>query len=270
VYESTSLATPDSFSGGRALRAAMGRAGPLVACFLSSASAAHAEVIATAGFDAVIVDCQHGQVADGDLVALIRILDRDAVPAIVRVARGTPELIGRALDAGAAGVIVPMVSSVDEARAAVAATRYPPQGERSFGPLRAGLRRDYSVDDENRDVVLAVMIETGAGLDAVDEIAALDGVDALFTGPADLGLSLGHPATLAPDAGSPHEAAIVAVAAAARGAGRAAWIAGTSVASLNRWRAHGYDLVTVGSDIGMLVAASRAAAAEARQIATSA
>jgi 4-hydroxy-2-oxoheptanedioate aldolase len=130
----------------------------LVACFLSSASAAHAEVIATAGFDAVVIDCQHGQVSDADLVHLVRILERDRIPVIVRVARNTPELIGRALDAGASGIIVPLVESIAEASAAVAATRYPPAGRRSFGPLRAAARGARSTDEANADVVLALMI----------------------------------------------------------------------------------------------------------------
>lgn len=236
----------------------------LVACFLSSASAAHAEVIATAGFDAVVIDCQHGQVADTDLVHLVRLLERDGVPAIVRVARNSAELVGRALDAGAAGVIVPLVESVAEAEAAVAATRYPPLGRRSFGPLRSAARGARSTDEANRDVVLALMIETVAGQTAASDIARVPGVDALFVGPVDLALSNGWSPTLDPAAGSAHEAAVVALAQIASDAGIGAWISGGSAASLARWEAHGYRLVGVGSDLSLLAAAARTAAGARR------
>ena len=260
MYEMTDTTAPGSFDGPGALRAAMGRGTGLVACFLSTGSPTHAETIATAGFDAVIVDAQHGLVGDPDLAPLMRILERDRVPAIVRVARNAPDLIGRALDAGAAGVIVPMIDTTADARAAVAATRYPPLGSRSFGALRSSLRGAASTAQQNADVVLAVMIETAAALASVDDIVAVDGVDAVFTGPADLALALGSAPTLDPAPGSEHEAAITAIAAAARAAGRAAWIAGGSPAAWTRWSEAGYDLVSVASDIGLLRTASRAAA----------
>jgi 4-hydroxy-2-oxoheptanedioate aldolase len=236
----------------------------LVACFLSSASAAHAEVIATAGFDAVVLDCQHGQLSDADLVPLIRLLERDAVPVVVRVARNAPDLIGRALDAGAAGVIVPLVESVEEAQAAVAATRYPPLGRRSFGPLRAAARGVRSPDEANADVVLAVMIETADGRAAASEIVRVPGVDAVFVGPADLALSNGWTPTLDPAPGSEHERAVTEIAQTAREAGVGAWIAGASPASAQRWGGVGFRFVTVGSDLGLLAAASRTAAGARR------
>lgn len=260
MYDISPPAAEGPATGARTLREAMARGRSLAACFLSTASAANAEVIATAGFDVVIIDCQHGQVGDSDLTDLIRILERDAVPAVVRVARNTPYLIGRALDAGAAGVIVPLVNSAVEARDAADAGRYPPLGSRSFGPLRAALRRSYSVGEENADIVLAIMVETAEALESIDRIAEVAGVDALFTGPADLGLSLGVPPTMLPAEGSAHEQAIVDIATAAHRAGRAAWVAGTSPEAWERWSAAGYDLVSVGSDVSLLAGASRAAA----------
>lgn len=236
----------------------------LVACFLSSASAAHAEVIATAGFDAVVIDCQHGQVSDADLAHLVRLFERDRIAVVVRVARNAPELIGRALDAGASGIIVPLVESVAEASAAVAATRYPPLGRRSFGPLRGAARGAQPTDEANADVVLALMIETVAGHTVAGDIAQVPGVDALFVGPADLALSAGWSLTLDPVPGSEHENAIAALARVAREAGVAAWIAGASPAAHARWGALGYRLVTVGSDLSLLAAAARTAAGTGR------
>lgn len=232
----------------------------LRACFLSSASAANAEVIAAAGFDAVLVDCQHGQVSDRDLVDLVRTLESAGVAVLVRVARNAPELIGRALDAGADGVVVPLVESADQAREAVAATRYPPTGARSFGPLRSAALGATDPATADADIVLAVMIETIAGRDHAHEIAAVPGVDAVLVGPVDLALSAGWAPTLDPPSGSDHEGAVIAIADDVLGAGAAVWIAGASVAAWSRWRHHGFGLVTVGSDLSLLAGAARAAA----------
>lgn len=264
MYDGASTATSDMSTGAAILRQAMGGGRALAACFLSTGSTLHAEVIATAGFDAVIVDGQHGLVSDHELAPLIRTLERDGVPAIVRVARNAPELIGRGLDAGAAGVIVPMVDTVEDAYAAVAAARYPPQGSRSYGALRASLRGSHSTEQENAELVLAIMVETAPALAAVDDLLAVPGVDAVFTGPADLALSLGLPPTLSPEPGSEHEQAILRIAQAARAARTAAWIAGGSTPAWRRWAEAGYGLVSVASDVGLLRGASRAAAREAR------
>src|SRR5581483_887661 len=148
------------------------------------------EEFACAGYDYVGFDVQHGYFDDADVALMLRRLEHVPIATAVRLASPDPAPIGRVLDAGADAVIVAMVESADQAAAAVDATRYPPAGVRSFGPLRASLGRDPS-ELESR-VSVFPMIETARGLDALDEIAAVSGIAGLYVGPADLAISLGH------------------------------------------------------------------------------
>lgn len=164
-----------------------------VGSWCSLPSPAAVEAVAQAGFDWVIVDWQHGHFGDDQLGTLILVAAHAGAVPLVRVPLNDPWLIQKALDLGAYGVIVPLVNSSADAERAASATRYPPRGTRSFGPIRASRAIGWEPEIANREVVCIVQIETRAGLDAVEEIAAVDGVDALFVGPADLALSLGLP-----------------------------------------------------------------------------
>jgi len=151
-----------------------------------------AELLARSGFDWICFDLQHGLMDYGDLTRLLPAVAGQPVTPIVRVASNQPEQIGKALDVGAQGIIVPMVNSVEEARAAVDACRYPPQGNRSCGPMRPLLLEGMSyLAEANSQIACLAMIETRAGLEAVNEIAALEGIDGLFVGPVDLCFGLG-------------------------------------------------------------------------------
>jgi len=148
-----------------------------------------AELLVSAGFDWLCIDCQHGLITDRDMVSMLQAVGSTATT-FVRVAWNKPELIMRALDAGADGVIVPMVNSAAEAGAAAGACRYPPAGYRSWGPTRAALKvRDFTPESANKRVMCAVMIETLEGAEHSDEILSVEGVDAVWVGPWDLSLS---------------------------------------------------------------------------------
>ena len=151
-----------------------------------------AEVTSRVGFDYVCIDMQHGLIDYDTAVNMIRGIDLGTSVPIVRVAWNDPAAIGRVLDAGAMGVIVPMINSADDAAAAVAAARYAPAGERSFGAIRAEIRDgdDYFATANNRISVIPI-IETAAALEAIDEILAVDGVDAVYVGIYDLSIALG-------------------------------------------------------------------------------
>lgn len=155
-------------------------------CFASSASPLIAEIMAASGVDFVVVDLQHGEPTAADLPGLLRAIELGGARALVRVPWCEPSAIMRALDAGADGVIVPMVEDADQAGVAARATRYP---GRSYGPTR----RARTVDEANATVRCYPMIETPRALDNLDAIAAVEGVDGLFVGPVDLGLGLGIP-----------------------------------------------------------------------------
>ena len=147
------------------------------------------EEFARAGYDYVGFDIQHGYLDDADVALLLRRLEHVPIATAVRVASAAAAPIGRVLDAGADAVIVAMVETAEQAAAAVAATRYAPAGVRSYGPLRASLGADPA--EHEARVGVFVMIESGAGLSALDEICAVDGVTGVYVGPADLAISLG-------------------------------------------------------------------------------
>ena len=143
-------------------------------------------------YDWVGIDLQHGLWGHDRMVGALQVIDGFGLPSIVRVNGADRWEIGRVLDAGADGVIVPMVDSRAEAEEAVAACRYPPLGRRSFGPVRAALgRRDWSTDRANEETLCVIMIETRGGLTDLDAILAVPGVDAILVGGVDLSLTHG-------------------------------------------------------------------------------
>ena len=150
-----------------------------------------AEVMAAAGFDWILVDRQHGLIGESELFDMLRALTISGTPTFVRVSQADHGEIGRALDGGAHGVVVPQIGSVEEAQLVARACRYAPAGARSIGPTRAKLYDRADPRAADASVLCLPMIESRAGLDAVEAIAAVEGVDGLFVGPADLALDLG-------------------------------------------------------------------------------
>ncbi len=164
----------------------------VVGVWLSLPDSLTAEMVGQAGFDYACIDTQHGVVDYQVAVTMLQALDLGSSTPLVRVPWNEPGIIAKMLDAGAQGIIIPMVNSPQEAMAAVSACRYPPEGARSFGPLRVGLRNPgYGPPDANDAIAVIPMIETVAALDALDEILAVPGIDAVYVGPADLSISLG-------------------------------------------------------------------------------
>lgn len=208
----------------------------------------------------LVLDAQHGTWSDADLLATLPVLD-SPVPVLVRVADDRASGIGRALDAGADGVVVPMVGSAEQAAAVVRACRYPPEGVRSWGPAAPLVARPApGAVAANRAVRCAVMVETADALAAVGAIAAVPGLDMVFVGPFDLALALGRDVDdlLGDDApGAP----LPTVVAACRAAGvRAGAFAGDR-ARAGRLAALGFTDVVVATDTGLLLAGARDAVA---------
>lgn len=161
----------------------------LLGAWSTVAAPALVATIARSGVHWICLDAQHGEYDDR---SLLDVCSRGiGVPLLVRVVSNDPARIGWALDVGASGVIVPTVENEDDAAKAATACRYPPDGTRSWGPLSTSYGDGDATDRPSRGVCCSVMIETAAGLDAVDRIARVDGVDELFVGPFDLALSLG-------------------------------------------------------------------------------
>ncbi|WP_224388026.1 HpcH/HpaI aldolase/citrate lyase family protein [Pseudonocardia sp. ICBG1293] len=161
--------------------------GDAVGGWLQLPSPAVAEIAGSVGFDLVCVDTQHGLIGDDTVLGMLQALSATGTPSLVRVPGHGAEAVGRALDRGADGVIVPLVDTAEQAAAAVAACRYPPDGVRSFGPVRPSWR--------GGDVFAAprtvVMVETVAAVANLAAIVAVDGLSAVFVGPSDLALAHG-------------------------------------------------------------------------------
>lgn len=158
--------------------------------WITGPTASGPEEFARAGYDYVGFDTQHGYLDDADVANMLRRLEHVPIATAVRLPTAAGAPIGRVLDAGADAVIIAMVENAQQAAAAVAATRYPPAGVRSFGPLRPDLGHDPATLAD-RAAVFA-MIETVAGVDNLDEICAVDGLSGIYVGPADLAISMGH------------------------------------------------------------------------------
>jgi 4-hydroxy-2-oxoheptanedioate aldolase len=221
---------------------------PVISFLLTLPSTVSAEKVAGIGFDFLWVDLQHGQLDYRDALAVITAINAQGGIAFVRPPSNEPGLIGRLLDAGARGIIVPMVNDADEARAAVAACRYAPLGQRSYGPLYIG--PDPTV--VNNDISCVVMIETTEGLANADSIARVEGLDAIMAGPSDLAISVG----LRPGAadGAPEfETTLTRIRDAAAAAGIGAGMP-CAPASVGQRFAEGYSLFNVGGDLGEIVA----------------
>ena len=184
------------------IREAWAAGRPALGAWLMIPSAFSAEIIAHAGFDWVCVDMQHGVIDYAQMVTMLQAVSSTDVTPLVRVPWNEPGIIGKSLDAGARGVIIPMVNTRADAERAVQACRYAPVGARSYGPLRANYYAGFDYfAHANDDVLCIVMIETRDAVARVDEILSVPGIDAVYVGPADLSVTLGLPP--APD----HDAA---------------------------------------------------------------
>lgn len=229
---------------------------PAYGAWISIPSPLVAEALAVAGFDYVCIDCQHGFAGADGLWPLLQAVAHADVTPLVRVPSHDPAFVGRALDAGAAGVIVPLVERADTAAALAAACRYAPDGTRSYGGGRAAVVGGRRPAEVNADVLCLVMVETAAGLAAADAIAATPGIDGIYVGPSDLALSLGlDPAEMMTDAR--HLDAVATVQAACARAGVIAAIHTAGPADALARVAAGFTMCTTTTDFGLLRAGAR-------------
>jgi len=249
---------------GGALRRRLAGGDTTVGTFVGMASATATEVCAAAGADWVLIDLEHGAGSEDVIRDSVLAAASYGVPAIVRVESGARIRIGRVLDHGAAGVMVPRLDKPDEVTAILAHLRYPPHGDRGVATYnrscRWGLERS-PLTDPARNALGVIQIETLAALDAVDEIAALDGADVLFIGPLDLSFALGVPLQF----DSPEFlAATDRVLGAAAAHGKTAGILAANAALATRYVERGFRFLAIGSDSTMLAAALRDAFTAAR------
>jgi len=216
-----------------------------------------AETMAHQGWDTLTIDLQHGVVDYQAMVGMLQAISTTATTPLVRVPWLEPGILMKTLDAGAYGVICPMVNTADDAAKLVAWTSYAPRGTRSFGPIRALLYAgaDYP-QHADRTIVRFAMIETAQALDNLDAILSVEGLDAVYVGPGDLSLSLGCKPSF-DDVEPPVQQAIDHILDRARAHGLVAGIHnGTPEAALARI-AKGFRFVTVSSDARIIAAGSQ-------------
>lgn len=224
------------------------------------------EVLRDAGFDWILIDMEHAANETPDVVQNLRALTGGTATPVVRPPWNDAVVIKRLLDAGAQALLVPFVQTPDEARSAVAAVRYPPNGVRGvavatranrFGRAKAYFR------EADAEICLLLQLETRAALGHIDEIAGIDGVDGLFIGPSDLAADMGR---LGDPVHPEVQAAIADACARIRKAGKPAGVLAGSPAQVSGYLGMGFDFVAIGSDLGCLRDAAEAMLGDARRI----
>jgi 4-hydroxy-2-oxoheptanedioate aldolase len=223
-----------------------------------------AEIYAAQGWDSVTIDMQHGGPDISDVIPLLQAICQSNVTPLVRVPWNEPSHIMRILDAGAYGIICPMVNSKAEAEELVSAGRYPPLGVRSAGPFRAlqYAGADY-IERANEEILLLAMIETRQALHNLDSILSVQGLDGVYVGPSDLALSLGKPATLDPTNEEVREA-IATIARKTRAKGLITGVHTDGPRTAAKRYAEGYQFCTLFNDLRLLAMAAQQVVREAR------
>lgn len=251
-------------------RAALGRGRPLIGIWSMLNSTNAVEGLGYSGFDWLLIDGEHAPVSLHDAMDHLRAIAATPTIPILRLPWNDPILLKQHLDAGATTIMLPYVQDADEADAAVRAMRYPPQGTRGVAAMHRASRyarlRDY-VTRANDELFLIVQIETVAAVERIEEIAAIDGVDALFFGPGDLAATMGFPG----EAGHPEVIRLIEEGLArCRKTGKAVGVLAPNDELSERHIRSGFDFVSVANDCALLFRNADAAAERFRAVAEAA
>ena len=239
-------------------------ANPPIGTWVMSASPIVAEAVGCAGFDWGVIDMEHTPLDMMDIVHLLQAVAGTKMIPVVRVPWNETVMVKRVLDAGAQTLLFPFVQNAEEAKRAVAATRYPPEGVRGMAGMSRGSRFGTIPDyyrAANQRIGVIVQLETPAAVEQLDAIAAVDGVDAIFLGPADLSGSMGHVGQLT------HPAVMDLMAHAAqrcKALGKPVGTVGGTPEVVAQYRAAGFTFVAIASDLGLLMRGAQAAVAALR------
>lgn len=227
---------------------------PAFGLSLGLGSPASAEILSQSGIDFLLLDRQHGSWGDDSTIAALRAMHGNPATPMARVARNDFTLIGRLLDEGILGIVIPMVDTPEQAKAAADACRFPPVGNRSWGFGRARAYGSDYTEWINDQLFVAVQIESKLAVENVEAIMATDGIDGCWTGPSDLSLSLGfHPREM--DERDEHAHALETIVRACRSTGTIPGISGRSEEDAMRRAQMGFQFITAGNDAGILSAA---------------
>ncbi len=226
-----------------------------------------AETMAHQGWDSLTIDMQHGAISQSDVLQIFQAISTTDVMPMARLNWNEPGQIMKVLDAGAYGIICPMVSNKEQAEKFVQACLYPPKGYRSFGPTRGFMYggSDY-VDHANDEILKIAMIETKEALDKLDEIMSTPGVDGIYIGPADLSLAIGEKPSFDNPEGTPQYKKIVEILEHAKKNKIAAGIHNASAEYAKKMLDLGFNLVTIGSDQKALTSGAQSELSKIKKI----
>jgi 4-hydroxy-2-oxoheptanedioate aldolase len=234
------------------LRGIVAAKGHVLNSYLQMPGAFAAEVYAAQGWDAIMLDYQHGLIGYADAVAILQAIRSSGVLPLARVPGIVPSEIMKLLDAGVMGIVCAMVNTPEDAAALVRCCRYPPVGERSLGPVRAAVTHGAGYPGRANDTVgILAMIETAQAIANVEAIVATDGIDGVYVGPADLAMSLGRPVSIGKLDPQVHEA-IETIHAACRRHGKIIGMIAPDAETAWSLVQRGFQFVTLSSDMRAL------------------
>jgi 2-keto-3-deoxy-L-rhamnonate aldolase RhmA len=246
-----------------ALRQKIASGSPALGLWVTLESPSITEIAVALGLDWVVIDAEHGHLDWKEILEHLRALSRSTTVGLVRIATLDTGLVKRALDIGADGVVIPWIESASQAREAVSMATYPPEGRRGIGGERATAWGQAFIEhtaEANELVLVVPIIETAEGVANAAQIAAVDGIELVFFGPADLSASYGHRGAWE---GGPTAERILAVKDVALAAGKNCGIMCTSAEDLRQRIAQGFRMVGVASDVGLVVGGLQSLAAAA-------
>lgn len=249
------------------LKAALAAGERQMGLWIAMTHATSAEIASKAGFDWCLIDGEHAANDIPMILDQLRAMGGGTTTPVVRLPIGDPVLVKRALDLGVQSLLIPMINTVEDARAMVSATRYPPEGIRGVGAAMARAANFGEITDivttANAEICLFVQAESREAIANIEEIAAIDGVDGIFVGPADLAADMGFPGK----PGAPEvEAVIHEAIGRITAAGKVAGIIAFDDAKCAEWVDAGARFVAVGGDVAILAKGIRAAAGVAADL----
>ncbi|KAF2745216.1 Phosphoenolpyruvate/pyruvate domain-containing protein [Sporormia fimetaria CBS 119925] len=232
---------------------ALHKGGPSFGAWQMLPGSNHSRTIARSGVDWICVDCEHGNIDDGQMHEAVAAIAATGVSPVVRIAANEAWMVKRALDAGAHGIVVPLIYTVDDAKRLVASAKFPPEGQRGFGsPFSpqsfANEPLTYYLQHANTSLLTIVQIETASALECVREIAAIPGVDCLLIGPFDLGNNIGRP-ILGPEMHVELKQAIDKIKEAAHAEGKKVGIYCTGGDQARAFAEKGFDMISIAADM---------------------
>mgnify|MGYP000515996104 CR=1 FL=1 len=244
-------------------KAALARGERRIGCWVGLADPYCAEIMGTAGFDWLLIDGEHAPNDMRSILAQLQALEASPSHPVVRLPVGETWMVKQVLDLGAQSILVPMVESGEQAAELVRAVQYPPKGMRGVGSALARASKFSAVPDylatADDEICLLVQVENRAGLAALDDILAVDGVDGVFIGPSDLAADMGH---IGKPGAQEVQDAIADAVPRILGAGKAAGILAVDPASIETYAGLGVTFLAVGIDVTLLAGAARALAAK--------